>query len=275
LAASLTWYMAQPTLCRRIVALVLGCQLATTAAGAVSLQSHRAVYDLSLESAESASGVAALDGRLVAEWQDGCDGYVFNQRNVTRLHYQDGEEYLSDYRVATWEARDGLAMRFDVEDRLDGEPIERFRGQARLVARGGAGEVVFNDPAETRPLELSPGTIFPSELTEAVLREAGRGTRYMHYRLFNGTGPEGVYEVSVFVTALYAAADAEVRPLLSGVASWRLHLAYFTEPGGGLPEYELGFRVYANGIATDFEIDHGYFAVRGTLVELAPLPKIC
>ena len=41
------------------------------------------------------------------------------------------------------------------------------------------------------------------------------------------------------------------------------------------PEYEVAFRLYANGITTDFEIDYGNFALSGTLERLEAVPRTC
>src|SRR3546814_12864043 len=72
-------------------------------------QPHRAVYDLSLDHATSASSVTGLEGRMVVEWRGGpqCDGYTSEQRVVTRTHDDTGVTSLGDVRLHAWETLDG------------------------------------------------------------------------------------------------------------------------------------------------------------------------
>ena len=48
------------------------------AAGAINLDllSHRAIYELSLASAASGSGVARVEGRMALEWVRTCEGFT-------------------------------------------------------------------------------------------------------------------------------------------------------------------------------------------------------
>ena len=49
---------------------------AATAASAVTfkLMPHRAIYSVSLESARSGSGIAAVTGEMFADWAETCAG---------------------------------------------------------------------------------------------------------------------------------------------------------------------------------------------------------
>ena len=65
-------------------------------------------------------------------------------------------------------------------------------------------------------------------------------------------------------------------PLLAGMVSWPVRIAFCaSRPDATLPEYEVAFRLYANGITTDFEIDYGNFALSGTLERLEAVPRTC
>jgi len=63
---------------------------------------------------------------------------------------------------------------------------------------------------------------------------------------------------------------------LAGLAAWPMSVAYFeknkTARTDALPDYELSFVAFENGVSSRLDIDYGDFAVRGTLVEVAFLP---
>src|SRR5690606_35239299 len=65
---------------------------------------HRAVYDLSLESAQSGSGVAGVNGRIVYELSgNACEGYAQSMRFVTQTLNQEGDAQTTDLRTSSWE----------------------------------------------------------------------------------------------------------------------------------------------------------------------------
>ena len=59
------------------------------AAGAGTVMPHRALYDLSLASTRASGGVVGVDGRMMFQWGDSCDGWTIEQRyrmRLTRVH---------------------------------------------------------------------------------------------------------------------------------------------------------------------------------------------
>src|SRR5258708_32694379 len=54
--------------------------LAVEPARAIEITPHRALYNLSLGAAKSASGVADARGTMLLEWADSCDGWTIEQR---------------------------------------------------------------------------------------------------------------------------------------------------------------------------------------------------
>ena len=50
------------------------------------LAAHRAIYEMTLDDARSASGITGIDGRMVFEFTGSeCDGYSLNMRMVTQM----------------------------------------------------------------------------------------------------------------------------------------------------------------------------------------------
>ena len=84
----------------------------------VTLAPHRAVYDIALAGSSGPTALRSAEGRLVLELSDACEGYIFDQRFVVRWRYEEGREVLSDYTVATWEAKEGKIGRASCRERV-------------------------------------------------------------------------------------------------------------------------------------------------------------
>ena len=244
------------------------------------LQAHRAVYDLKLQANQKDSGVETVQGRLVMEWASVCDGYILNQRLLTRTVDMSGDEQVFDYSVATWESRDGLAFRFNARNSMNGALVEETSGTAKLDGTGERGSASFTKPEKTT-LELPAGTIFPTEHTLRLVNAGRRGLGFYGVRLFDGSTTDAVYDTTAAIgAASRAGVEAAGEPgLVAGLTSWPISLAYYPlgrgapeEGSEGLPEFEIGRRLYENGIAGDVLRDSRDFALGGRLTLLQKLP---
>ena len=146
-----------------LAAAALGPSSGAVLAASAVLETHRALYTLSLSRAETSSGIQSADGLLSVELSGGCEGYVFNEHHLMDVAYSEGGRARMDFRISTWESGDGDTLRFDRKSVIDGEVAEHFRGRAELDAEGGGGRVVFADPEHDG---LSP-------FGENVVREIG------------------------------------------------------------------------------------------------------
>ena len=248
--------------------------LAPPLAAAPPLQAHRAIYDLTLKGAAGGSGIEQVHGRLVMEWGQVCDGYILNQRLLTRTLDVHGGEQVYDYSVATWESRDGLRFRFNARNTVNGSLVEETVGTAALDSVGAAGNAAFSKP-EQRDVALPPGTVFPTEHTVRLIAAAEAGRSLAEVTVFDGSGLESVYHT---IAGIGPPSGRPVRgsgdmDLVAGRRSWPVSLAYF--PRGSkelLPEFEIGFRLFENGIAGDILLDYQDFALNGRLAALQRLP---
>lgn len=260
-----------------LVALVSALAAAGPASAAPAgepLAAHRAVYALSLGDLRSSSAVADAAGRFEFEWSDVCDGWAVNQRFRLALLYEDGLSVSFGWSLSSWESKDGRQYRFFIR-RFDGAgEVEQVRGEATLAADG-SGRAVFHEP-ERREVALPPGTLFPTAHTRHVLAEAARGAAPIWTQVFDGSGEGGPFGVSAVLSrALAPGAPAQIEsPLLEGVASWRVSLAYYgAEPGELEPEQEQDLRLFANGVVDEMRLDYGDFVLDADLAGLAPLPR--
>jgi len=247
--------------------------LASASSTPVALQSHKAIYELSLATAKSGSGIGDYVGRLAIEWVDTCSGFVTTQRIVSRLTNSEGGDINTDLSLTSWESPDGKIFRFKTRTRTDGEVSEEFEGRAETSA-GAPPSVIFDKP-EAMTVDLPPGTIFPTEHSIVLIKGAFAGERVIEANVFDGSGPDKIFRVVAFVSGPKGALDAE-RPDLVGQRSWRYRISYFPiGQSDATPDYEIGYRMYENGISTDLVLDYGDFTVKGVLSSLQLLPKRC
>ena len=94
-------------------AILVGVTLASAAsAGAVDILPHRAIYKMDLNAAESRSNVADVEGFMMFEWRDSCDGWSVTQKLAMTVYYATGESTDFGWSLNSWEAKDGMKYGF-------------------------------------------------------------------------------------------------------------------------------------------------------------------
>lgn len=256
----------------RLALAVLVLAAAPSAAGALELQPYRAVYDLSLAKARQGSGIIGLHGLLVLEWAEACDGYKLEQRMGFRITRAQSGEMLSDIQVETLESKDGTQFRFSVRSSIDDHVVDEIVGHASLEGPGMGGIATFKKPGG-KVLELPPGTIFPTEHTRVLVERALAGEQRVVRTVFEGSNVDTPYQAVAFLGSVGdRETGAAPHDLLAGLRSWPVQVAYF--PLGSAdeaPEYEVGFRIFSNGISDRLVLDYGDFTVSGSLTRLEAL----
>jgi len=253
-----------------IVAAPLAAAAAACATGAFAgeLQPHRAVYDLSLARVEPSASISTAEGRLVFEVSGNvCEGFVVNSRIVTRIADREGNMRVTDLRSSTFETMEPASFTFLNRTYIDD-------------MRAGGVAVTLNEPKDS---EMTLGrAVFPTAHTLLMLEAAREGERILEATIFDGgENADTLFDTTTFIrpvetglagagrgeeAALSALEDAEALDL------WRLSISYFEKgkeaDGEQLPDYALSFRMLENGISYDVELDHGSFALSGSLAEL-------
>src|SRR4029079_492966 len=124
---------------------------------------HRAIYEMSLDDARTASGITGIDGRMVFEFTGSeCDGYTLNMRMVTQMTDSQGQTNLTDLRSSTWEQGDGQKFRFQSQQYLNDKLGDVTLGRASRDPRGAAVKVMISQPARGE-LDLSDKVLFPTQ----------------------------------------------------------------------------------------------------------------
>ncbi|MBL4908020.1 MAG: cell envelope integrity EipB family protein [Sneathiella sp.] len=242
------------------------------AAGPVPLASHRAVYDLTLKDTKRDGGIENVRGRIVMEVENGCEGYVLNQRMLIELSNIDGGVITSDYHLSTWEDKLGDVMRFSVSNILNGRPIQIFDGVATKDEEKGI--VTFKDNGEDN-LDLPKDVIFPTAHTKIILQSARDGKNLVSAKVYDGNGKEGLQDsLTVIGKKSAASQDMAIRDGMENISYWPVQLAYFDLRGpANEPDYEISLKMYENGVATDLVLKYRDFSLDGKLVQLDFLKK--
>lgn len=237
-----------------------------------ALQPHRAVYDIKLSRAESSAGIEAVSGRLAMDLKETCDGFIYNQRYVTRMAAGDGVAFLSEFTASTFESRNGNRFRFSYRQSVNGKLEEEITGRAELGRDGKAGEARFAKP-KRKTVPLPSGTVFPTEHSQLVLAAAQGGKRTVARQVFDGSQEDGLFDTFGVLAKRRAGQAAGALPQLQPLAWWPVRLGYFfAGQKAEIPEYEVGLRMFENGIADDLRLDYGDYTLSGALTHLEYFP---
>lgn len=239
-------------------------------------QAHRAIYDLSLDRGKSANDILDLQGRMVVEWRGGpsCEGYTSDQRVVTRSLDSGGQVSVSDVRLSSWEAIDGNEFRFDRTEYLDGKLAAHESG----IAKREDGKVTLREP-DSKPLNLPVNVLFPSAFNLALTAAMESGKTTFSHMLFDGTQTTATNVTAFIGKPRDASRDAQAVKIrnqgdgapLKGTQAWPVRMSYFDQDDqeqDGTPSFEMGFRMFPNGVMSKLSLDYEDVVLRGDLAQI-------
>ena len=254
----------------------LALSIVATAGLASELTPHRALYDLSLKTARSGSGISAVTGKMAVEWNNSCSGWAFQYRSVIDVIFDEGAPVQLTSNAATWESSDNKRYRFDVRHHTNGKEVERIEGVATLGKDKAAGQTVFTHP---KPLKigLPAGTLFPVAHSLEIMRAAKSGTspQFLSRTIFDGMDVDGLYQVNAIIgpTKNQKAKTPNPLKILKGIPSWSVSLAYFAvKSGKPAPSHEISMHLFANGVSDNLIMDFDEFVVQARLGQAELLP---
>ncbi|MGB2933561.1 MAG: cell envelope integrity EipB family protein [Methyloceanibacter sp.] len=241
----------------------------------IKLTPHRAVYEMTLDDARSASGITGIDGRMVFEFTGSqCDGYTLNMRMVTQMTDSQGQTNLTDLRSSSWEQGNGQKFRFQSAQYLNDKLGDITMGRAVRNPPDTTVQVRLSQPNRAE-LNFSGQVLFPTQHSLALLDAARGGKRLLQAQIYDGSEKgKRVYETTAFIGKPVGAGteQLEVPAKKKGLAelmSWPVSIGYFEPRAGDLtPSYQIDFRLYANGVSRELLIDYGDFSIHGTLTSL-------
>lgn len=268
-------------------ALSLSCSglwLTPAEAAAVQFVPHRAIYDIVLARASPGSGITDMTGRMVYELVGNeCAGYSQKMRFVTRITGRDGEAQVNDLRTTTWEQAEGRKLRFTTKQFRNDQLEETTEGDAER-STGDAVQVRLKEPGP-KQVELDAGVMFPMQHSQALIEAAKGNEKTLEAELYDGSEKgEKVYLTNAFIGKEAREEDKlkgvspeiATRTNLTAHAAWPMAISYYdpkAERGDMVPNYELSFHLYDNGVSSKLFIDYGDFAIEGMLADLTMLEK--
>ena len=242
------------------------------AAGAVDLAPHRAIYSMKMGKIRAGSAIVDTRGAMYLEWARSCEGWTLTQRVRLKLIDTEGDAVDTDSSFSSWESESGLSYRFTVRNLRNGKVSDDLGGKATLAGKGKAGTAVFERP-KGKNFHLPKGSIFPTEHVVQLIEWAQAGKKRLFRVVFDGASLDGPLEVNAIIGSLIKGKkDAE--EALTSRPSWRMRLAFFpVKARASTPDYELGVRLFDNGVAEDFVLDYGDFTVLAKLEKIEALPR--
>lgn len=238
-----------------------------------AMLAHKALYTLTMTTARSQDVIGAR-GTMGYEVTDVCDGWAVRQRLNMTITNADGQDIdmASDY--TTWEAKDGLKLRFHMRQTTDTAVTSQTDGDASLERIGGRGSAHYTTPRDDT-VDLPAGTLFPMAHTASIIAAAREKKKFLAVPLFDGTDENGVEDS--FIIVLDWKSPMPVKwTVLSPLASTKVHISFFDHgPAAMTPTYEVTMRYWENGVADEMLMDFGDFIMSAKLKDFAPQPRKC
>jgi EipB-like len=243
---------------------------------AVTLASHRAIYDLEIKRVDSSSGYSNVEGKLAYELTgSSCEGWAVNYRIANRYVQPEKGSQLLDTQLTTWESGDGLEMNLSQKMFLDSNLNSEERLNVKRPKGGTEGIGVMTKPKD---LEFTIGSevLFPTTHQTHLLDAAKKGLTRDASLVFDGSDGEKTYKAISFIGKMRAPgtfaidnANPETTPL-RGIASWPMTISYYPadDANAETPSYLASFNMYENGVSTDLVLDYGTYALKGKLAKL-------
>ena len=268
------------------------------AAAQVDLLSHRAVYELSLRDTERDSGIDFASGLFIFEVTGAsCTGWTMTSDMILSLEGRSGNTIRTQTSYRAFEDAEGQVFTFQTNTETNEEDPVAVAGAAE---RQTDGELTIRRFAtEQTTTSADAHTLFPNQLTEAVLEAALQDEPLMFSSVFDGSNESGLAQP---VTAVIGAPQAPtVLANLRAVAAegrdqgegesqheawddfptparaWPVTLSYFDplEQDTG-PDFIVSYSLDTNGVSDQLVLDYGAFTLQGNLADFQAFrPEPC
>ena len=245
---------------------------------AVTLASHRAVYDLKLTSTRGKRAMNAVRGRILYDFSGSvCEGYALQFRQVSELDSGEGKVLLSDLRATSWEDGAAKRLRFHSRNYFDESLRDSVDGQAERKPGGVA--VELTEPG-TKKLDLNTDLVFPAEHIRRIIVAAREDKTLLQVSVYDDSDTgEKLYDTLTVIGKAIAPdehkpADAVAgQAAFAGLTRWPVTISYFDhavaeKAGEQTPVYAITFELYENGVSRALLLDYGDFVLTGEMTSL-------
>jgi hypothetical protein len=251
---------------------------AQTTTSPIALASHRAVYDLKLQSTRGKRSMSAVRGRILYDFSgNSCEGYALQFRQVSELDSGEGKVAVSDLRATSWEDGDGKRLRFHSQNYFDDNLRDKVDGQAERENDGLA--VQLTEPDEKK-LDLKSDLAFPTEHVRRIIAAAREGKTLLQVSVYDGSDTgEKIYDTLTVIGKPLAPDAAKPNDaaakeaVLANMTRWPVTISYFDraakdKDGEQTPVYAITFELYENGVSRALLLDYGDFVLTGEMTSL-------
>jgi hypothetical protein len=245
---------------------------------AVTLASHRAVYDLKLASTRGKRAMSAVRGRILYDFSgSACEGYALQFRQVSELDSGEGKILLSDLRATSWEDGAAKRLRFHSRNYFDESLRDSVDGQAERKPEGVA--VELTEPG-AKKLDLKTDLVFPAEHVRRIIEAARENKTLLQLSVYDGSDTgEKLYDTLAVIGSAIAPdqhkpTDAVAgQSAFNGMNRWPVSISYFDhaaaqKSGEQTPVYVITFELYENGVSRALMLDYGDFVLSGEMTSL-------
>lgn len=243
------------------------------AVAASPLAAHRAVYDISLKSAEDRSGISGAKGRMVIEFSgSGCDGWTVNFRMINQFFLTGGKSRVLDSRSSMWESGDNDQLRYVQRQFVDSKLQEEKELRAKLAAGKTGGSGAITKPKE-EIFSLPEGVTFPIDHQLKIVRAAEAGESRDETLLYDGSDGANPAVAITFIGLKREAGedltDAKMKDV-NGLSGWPVSISYYKpeKEDQETPEYQVSMVLYENGVSGDMSLNYGDFVLDAKLTNI-------
>lgn len=235
----------------------------------VRLAGHRAVYELSFDSAETNSGVIGAEGRYVFDLEDACEGYALNERLVVKIARTE-DTILTDYRLSAFESSDGTEYRFATQTDFNGRTGQEAEGNLSVDLDGETAEVDY-DGAED--VSFDHPVLAPVSHVRAVIEAAIAGEDRHAAMIFDGDTNAPIYYAATRISEVEKDETIKGTEDLAELGRWKIDSVYFPPETGGegdgaTPDFAFSATIFENGVVADLRLDYSEFALKATMSDL-------
>lgn len=267
------------------LALAVGSATPAQAMDTSDLLSHRAVYELSLINSERDSGIEHASGLFIFEVTGAsCAGWTMASDMILSIEGRTGNTIRTQTSYRAFEDGAGQVFTFQTNTETNEEEPISVTGAAE---RAPEGELTIRRFAqeETTTAALAE-TLFPNQLTEAVMQAALDGEQLIFTSVFDGSHDAGLAQAVTAIigevgeptvlTPIRANASNEDgtdereswEDFPAPTRAWPVTLSYFdpVEPDSG-PSFIVSYTLDTNGVSDQLTLDYGSFSLRGELAD--------
>ena len=230
----------------------------------IQLQSHRAVYELSLSDSDTFSGINGISGTIEYDFSGSeCDGYTTNQSFLINILYENGRTALLDVNFSAYENVSESNFQFAHKTAIASREIENVRG---LASRNGGDIVAKLQYPKQEELTINSDALFPTEHILKTIELAKSGEKFFSIDTYDGQ--EDGKTIYFTTTIIGNERDLNLDGIkeLQGKRYWPVTFAYFEQDqeqrGEQTPFAEFLGNLYENGVHSEVQFKYSDYSMK-------------